>query len=42
VVINDEQDLGLTEVEMRTLAADEIQNLTFFEGVMSHIYTFAK
>mgnify|MGYP001817011593 CR=1 FL=1 len=42
VVINDEQNLGLTEVEMRTLAANEIQNLTFFTGVMSHIYTFAK
>jgi Tol biopolymer transport system component len=42
VVRNEDEDLGLTEVEMRTLAADEIQNLTFFGGVMSHIYTFAK
>jgi hypothetical protein len=42
VVRNNELDLGLTEVDMRTLAANEIQNLTFFQGVMSHIYTFSK
>lgn len=42
VVRNDEEDLGLTEVEMRSLAATEVQSLTFFEGVMAHIYTFQK
>jgi len=37
---NVDQNLGLDEVQMRALAAEEIRNLTFFEGVMSHIYTF--
>lgn len=42
VVQNEEEELGLDEVQMRELAADEIQNIEFFEGVMSHIYTFKK
>jgi hypothetical protein len=33
---------ALDEVQMQELAADEIQNLEFFEGVMSYIYTFSK
>jgi hypothetical protein len=33
---------ALDEVQMRELAAEEIRNLEFFEGVMSHIYTFSK
>ncbi len=33
---------ALDEVQMRELASDEIRNLEFFEGVMSHIYTFTK
>jgi len=42
VVRNEEEDLGLTEVQMRELAAEEVRNLEFFEGVMSHLYTFSK
>ncbi len=42
VVRNETEDLGLDEVQMRELAAKEIRNLEFFEGVMSHIYTFSK
>ena len=33
---------ALDEVQMRELAAEETQNLQFFEGVMVHIYTFDK
>ena len=33
-------DGSLTEVEMRSLAADERRMLEFFEGVMSHLYIF--
>lgn len=35
---NDEN--GLTEVEMRAAAAEERQQLEYFEGVMSHLYIF--
>jgi hypothetical protein len=42
VARNEEEDLGLSEVQMRELAAEEVQNIEFFEGVMSHIYTFSK
>jgi len=27
---------------LRELAAEDIRNLEFFEGVMSHIYTFSR
>jgi len=37
---NQDQDLGLDEVQMRELAAEQRQNLEFFEGVMFHLYTF--
>jgi Tol biopolymer transport system component len=37
---NDQNDLGLDEVQMRTLAADQRRNLEFFQGVMSWLYTF--
>jgi len=33
-------DEGLDEVQLRALAAEEVQKLQFFEGVMSHIYYF--
>lgn len=39
---NQEFELGLSEVQMQELAAEETQNLQFFEGVMSHLYTFSK
>ena len=42
VVRNEEEDLGLSEVQMRELASEEVRNVEFFEGVMSHIYTFYK
>ena len=48
VVLNntpvEEGGLGgaLDEVQMRKNAADEILNLEFFLGVMSHLYTFSK
>ncbi len=42
VVRNEEENLGLTEVAMRANAAEEIRNLEFFSGVMSHLYTFSK
>ncbi len=42
VIRNEEEDLGLDEVQLRELASEEIRNLTFFEGVMSHLYTFSK
>lgn len=42
VVRNEAENLGYSEVQMRELAADEVQNIEFFEGVMSHIYTFTK
>ena len=42
LVRNEEEDLGLDEVQMRELAAEEVRNIEFFEGVMSHIYTFSK
>ncbi len=32
--------LGLDEVQLRALAADERRQLEFFEGVMSHIYIY--
>lgn len=37
---NEENDLGLDEVQMRNLAAEQRRNLEFFEGVMAHLYTF--
>ena len=37
---NEEQGLGLDEVQMRAAAAEERQKLEFFEGVMSHIYLY--
>jgi hypothetical protein len=37
---NEADTLGLDEVQMRTLAAEQRQNLEFFEGVMFHLYTF--
>lgn len=40
VIENEEQDLGLDEVQMRDLAAEERRNLEYFEGVMFHLYTF--
>jgi len=39
---NEDENLGLDEVQMRQLAAEEVRNIEFFEGVMSHIYTFSK
>ena len=33
---------ALDEVQMQELAAEEIQNLEFFAGVMSHLYNFSK
>ena len=42
VVRNEDEDLGLDEVQMRELASEEVRNVEFFEGVMSHIYTFSK
>jgi len=33
---------SLTEVQMRGMAAEQTQNLEFFAGVMSHLYTFSK
>jgi len=33
-------DEGVDEVQLRALAAEEVQKLQFFEGVMSHIYYF--
>lgn len=40
VVENEEEGLGLDEVQMRTLAAEERLSLEYFEGVMFHLYTF--
>lgn len=40
VVENEEDDLGLDEVQLRSLANDERRQLEFFEGVMSHIYIY--
>jgi len=37
---NQENDLGLDEVQMRAMAAEQRRKLEFFEGVMSHLYTF--
>ena len=37
---NEEQGLGLDEVQLRAAAAEERQKLEFFEGVMSHIYLY--
>lgn len=37
---NEQNNLGLDEVQMRNLAADQRRNLEFFEGVMSWLYTF--
>ncbi len=37
-----DQGLSLTEVEMRSQAADERDLLSFFEGVMSQLYIFRK
>ncbi len=37
---NIDQGLGLTEVQLRSRAADERDLLSFFEGVMSQIYIF--
>ncbi len=37
---NIDQGLGLTEVQLRSKAADERDLLSFFEGVMSQIYIF--
>jgi dipeptidyl aminopeptidase/acylaminoacyl peptidase len=42
VVRNEDEELGLDEVQLRELAATETQQLEFFEGVMSHIYVFRK
>ncbi len=39
---NEDENLGLSEVQMRENAADEVRNVEFFEGVMSHLYTFSK
>jgi len=35
-----ENDGSMTEVEMRSLAADQRRQLEFFEGVMSYMYLF--
>jgi Tol biopolymer transport system component len=37
---NIEEGLGLTEVEMKAMAADERRLLEFFEGVMAQLYFF--
>ncbi len=37
---NIDEDLGLTEVQLRAAAAAEREQLSFFEGVMSHIYIY--
>jgi len=42
VVRNEEEGLGLDEVQMRELANDEIRSLQFFQGVMSMLYTYSK
>ena len=42
VTRNEEENLGLDEVQMRELAADDVRSLEFFAGVMSQIYTFGK
>ncbi len=39
---NIDHNLGLTEVQLRQNAADERALLSFFEGVMSHIFIFRK
>jgi hypothetical protein len=39
---DDPENEGLSEVQLRELAAEDIRNLEFFEGVMSHIYTFSR
>jgi len=35
-----EQNLGVDEVQLRSMANNERQQLEFFEGVMSHIYIY--
>ncbi|MDX2475395.1 MAG: hypothetical protein QNL91_16995 [Candidatus Krumholzibacteria bacterium] len=40
--VDDPENEGLDEVQLRALANDERRQLEFFEGVMSHIYTFSK
>ncbi len=42
VVRDSTENLGLDEVQIQELASEEIRNLQFFEGVMSHLYTFWK
>jgi hypothetical protein len=37
---NNENNTGLTEVEMRALASDQRRLLEFFEGVMAQLYFF--
>ena len=37
---NEENNLGLTEVDMRAMAADQRRLLEFFQGVMAQLYFF--
>ena len=39
-LLQNNEENGLTEVEMRAAAAAERQELEYFEGVMSHMYIF--
>ena len=38
--VDDPENEGLDEVQLRALANDERRQLEFFEGVMSHVYIY--